>query len=114
MQRAALPWKIYRDGRGWPRWWQRWYEAWLVLSGRYSFFHAFDDGKHCGAAGEYQRIVINGGDLVPLIDAAIYATAVEILEGQEPQAGTLEAIRPKVWQRYTHQRALRGTLGRVA
>lgn len=102
--KAGFPWKIYRDARGWPRWWQRGYEAFLVLTGRYTFWHAWDQGRHSGSRDEYRRIVINGGDLIPVLDAAIYATASEILSGQKPQADVLRALRAKAWQRYVQQR----------
>lgn len=96
----GFPWKIHRNHRGWPRWWQRFHEAWLVLSGRYTFWHAWHDGKHEGSRSEYQRIIGNGGDLVPVIDAAIYATANEILNGQEPQVEVLRDLRKKAWERF--------------
>jgi len=67
----GFPWTIHRNRSGWPRWWQRWYEAWLVVTGRYTFWHAWHDGKHAGSRLEYERVVINGGDLVPLLCAAV-------------------------------------------
>lgn len=54
-------WRIHRNGKGSPRWWQRFYEAWLVITGKYTFWHAWQDGKHAGAMSEYSRM-LRGGD----------------------------------------------------
>lgn len=99
-ENSSFPWKIYRDSRGWPRWWQRWYEAWLVVSGRYSFWHAYDQGKNRGAMDEYRRVVVNGGDLVPVVDAAIYATCAAITGGSEPMADKMQELRRAARVRY--------------
>lgn len=101
---TGLPWKIHRNSRGWPRWWQRWHEAWLVVTGRYTFWHAYDQGKHDGATNEYMRVVINGGDLVPVLDAAIYATCARISHC-EPQAELMCDFRRSAWERYESDRA---------
>lgn len=92
----GFPWTIHRNKRGWPRWWQRWYEAWLVVTGRYTFWHAYDQGRHNGSADEYRRIVINGGDLTPLLCAAVD----ELKPGDmsELQHGKLRAA---IWARYS-------------
>ena len=59
-------WKIHRNGRGRPRWYQRWLEAWWVVTGKWSLHRAWQDGKDLGSLMEYRRIIINGGDLVPI------------------------------------------------
>lgn len=61
MQEQQFPWIIHRNHRGWPRWYQRWLEAWLVLTRRYTLWHAYHDGKHAGARDEYHRTVVMGG-----------------------------------------------------
>jgi hypothetical protein len=93
------PWKIHRDGRGRMRWWQRWYEAWLVLTGSYTFWHAWDHGKSRGAMQEYDRVVNNGGDLVPLIEAAIDELCGD-LSGSERRLKSRD-----VWARYKARRS---------
>lgn len=96
---SPFPWKIHRNKRGWPRWWQRWYEAWLVLTGRYTFWHAWHEGKHRGSMDEYRRVIINGGDTVPMIDAAIYATSSRILNC-EPTSEKMGEFRRAARERY--------------
>lgn len=91
---SPFPWKIHRDSRGWPRWWQRWYEAWLVVTGKYTFWHAWDNGKITGSMWEYERIVRNGGDLGPLLDAAIDELVGTVAE---PARGEM---RREIWSRY--------------
>jgi SAM-dependent methyltransferase len=79
---SGLPWTIHRNSRGWPRWWQRWYEAWLVITGRYTFWHAFDQGKHCGSSNEFTRIIRNGGDLSPVMQAAVEVTYKHAMQSE--------------------------------
>lgn len=100
----GFPWTIHRNHGGWPRWWQRGYEAWLVVTGRYTFWHAWHDGKHRGSADEYQRIIGNGGDLRPILDAAIYETFREAVNG-EPSVDFTCDVRRKAWQRYERTRS---------
>lgn len=96
---SPYPWKIHRDGLGRVRWWQRWYEAWLVLTGSYTFWHAWDHGRHRGGMDEYQRVVVNGGDLVPLIEAAIDELRPELSVDER-------RLRSRdVWARYQRRRA---------
>lgn len=99
-----FPWKIYRNRSGSPHWWQPLYEAWLVISGRYTFWHAWHDGKHRGAMDEYHRVVINGGDLVPVVDAAIYSTCAAVMSGQEPTAEKMQELRRAARLRYERDR----------
>lgn len=99
------PFKIYRDRRGSPAWFQRPLEAWWVLTGRWSLHRAWQAGKDRGSTDEWTRIMRNGGDLTPVIDAAIYVTASEILNGQEPQATLLRVLRRKAWDRFRVDRA---------
>lgn len=102
----GFPWKIHRNKRGWPRWWQRWYEAWLVITGKYTFWHAWDHGKHIGAAMEYDRVVRNGGDLMPLLDAAINELCPE-----EMTVETFRERRRDIWARYKAVQAPAETIG---
>lgn len=106
---SPFPWKIHCDSRGWPRWWQRWYEAWLVVTGQYSFWHAWDSGKITGATDEYRRVVINGGDLVPVVDAAIYSTCREVI-GCEPTAEKMQGLRRLARERYERDNAALASL----
>lgn len=100
-----FPWKVHRNWRGWPCWWQRGYEAWLVITGRYTFWHAWHDGKHRGSSDEYNRVIVNGGDLGPVIDAAIYATTSHVLNGSEPAHPLMSGFRRRAWLRYEADRA---------
>ena len=92
---SGFPWTIHRNKSGWPRWWQRFYEAWLVVTGKYSFWHAWDHGQHVGAMNEYRRIVIHGGDLGPLLNAAVEA----LCPGDMSEAKQREKRRA-IWMRY--------------
>ena len=69
------PWIIHRNRYGWPTWYQRWLEAWWIITGRWSLHAAWQIGKDQGGRDEYTRIMVNGGDLIPVIDAAATATA---------------------------------------
>lgn len=89
---------------GWLRKHSRLREAWWVLTGKHSLHMAWQAGLHEGTRSEYQRVVVNGGDLMPLIDATIYATTSEILHGAEPQADILRQLRRKAWQRHQSER----------
>lgn len=106
MQQASpFQWHIHRGAFGKPKWWQRWYEAWLVVTGRYTFWHAYDHGKHQGQIEEYRRIVVNGGDLVPVLDAAIYAICAKTMNGAEPIAALMNEYRRAIWERYERDRS---------
>jgi hypothetical protein len=98
------PWKIHRNKRGWPIWYQRLVEAWWILTGRWSLHSAWQNGKDHGSAREFQRIIVNGGDLGPLIDSTIYATTSAVLNGSEPSAGLMNDLRRRAWQRYEKDR----------
>lgn len=100
----GFPWKIHRNRTGWPRWWQRGYEAWLVITGQYTFWHAWHDGKHLGARQEYERIIVNGGDLMLVIDSAIYATTSHVMDGSEPTHPLMSGFRRRAWERYRADR----------
>lgn len=61
-QSSPLPWRIHRNPRNWNvRWYQRWIEAWWAVTGRYTLWHAYHDGKHEGMMAEYHRTVVMGG-----------------------------------------------------
>lgn len=96
---SIFPWTIHRTRRGWPAWWQRFYEAGLILSGRYTFWHAWHDGKHDGSRDEYQRIVCNGGDLTPVLDATIRAVCTD-LNVTVTTAEKMGELRRAAWVRY--------------
>lgn len=58
--------RIYRNSRGWPVWWQRFAEAWWILTGQWSLHRAWQEGSFQGHSQEYQRIVVNGGELTAI------------------------------------------------
>jgi hypothetical protein len=89
---------------GWPRKHSRLRAAWWALTGRWTLGHAYDAGRNDGCMAEYNRIIRNGGDLTPVLDAAIYATCSEVLNGSEPQADVLQSLRRKAWQRFEADR----------
>lgn len=100
-----------RHPGGWPRKHSRLREAWWVLTGQHSLHMAWQAGLHEGSRSEYQRVVVNGGDLMPVMNATICATVAEIMDGQEPQGDTMDAIRRKAWQRYESERRILSRLG---
>lgn len=64
-------------GCGWPRarrydtLWRRVCEAWWILTDRQSLHRAWQCGFDEGHRDEYRRIVINGGDLHPIMLRAV-------------------------------------------
>ena len=60
---------------GWPRKHSKLREMWWTLTGKWSLHRAWQAGHDHGSRMEYQRIIINGGDTIPIIDAAARATA---------------------------------------
>jgi len=94
------PWKIHRNKRGWPRWYQRLVEAWWILTGRWSLHGAWQNGLDHGSAVTYQRIIVNGGDLMPIIDAAIIAAFASLPNGSLPSEDRLRRLRRDAWDRY--------------
>lgn len=94
------PFTIYRNRRGSPRWYQRWIEAWWVVTGKWSLHRAWQAGKDLGGMHEWQRIIINGGDLGPVFDSAIYVTSADALNGAEPAAEKLRELRRKAWEHF--------------
>ena len=54
---------------------------------------------------EYKRIIGAGGDLLPILDAAIYSTCGAVLNGSEPMAENMGELRQKAWERYKRDSA---------
>jgi hypothetical protein len=80
---------------------QRLLQAWWILTGRWSLHRAWQAGKDLGGQDEWRRIMVNGGDLGPVIDAAIYATSSCVLRGTEPQAAMMGELRRRAFARYS-------------
>lgn len=57
-------------------------DIWLIITGRCSLHRAYQQGCTDGSMTEYKRVVINGGDLCPIlrevVDAACGPTAEHI------------------------------------
>ena len=56
-------WKIHRSWTGWPCWHQRYLEAWWIIRGTWSLHRAWQDGLDYGSRKEYDRIIVNMGDI---------------------------------------------------
>lgn len=56
-----LPWIKFNTMTRRGRLLQHLYEIWLVTSGRYSLWHAWDQGSTKARAEEYQRTYVRGG-----------------------------------------------------
>lgn len=91
-------WTIHRNRRGWPRWYQRWLEAWWILTGRWSLHSAWQDGITHGSRMEYERIIINGGSLVPLSRKIVDLTWGRAMEdGSVPSSKISFEIIARAW-----------------
>jgi hypothetical protein len=91
---------------------QRAYDTWAVLTGEWSLHRAWQRGKDKGGLDEYNRIMRNGGDLIPVLNAAIQETWKEALDGQIGEA-KLADIRKRAWERYKTDNSLYAVLNRV-
>lgn len=94
------PYRLHRNGYGSPRWYQRWLEAWWILTGEWSLHRAWQAGQDLGRIQEYRRVVINGGDLIPIIDCAILAALASTPNGSLPSDETFRQLRAATWDRY--------------
>lgn len=101
----ARPYRLHRNRYGSPRWYQRWLEAWWILTGKWSLHRAWQAGKDQGGVDEWRRIIINGGDLIPIMDAAIIATRAATPNGSLPDEATLSRLRRQAWERYENDRS---------
>lgn len=102
------PWKIHRNHRGHIRWYQRWFEAWWILRGQWSLHRAYQHGLDEGSRREYQRIIVNGGDLLPVMNAAIIETRARTPKGSLPTEIELREISRGAWDRYRRSNCLAG------
>jgi hypothetical protein len=91
---------------------QRAYETWAVLTGEYSLHAAWQRGLDQGSRNEFNRIFQNGGDLIPVLNAAIQETWKEALDGQIGENKLVE-IRKKAWDRYKKDNSLFAVLSRI-
>ncbi|MDE3038721.1 MAG: hypothetical protein KGJ21_09780 [Pseudomonadota bacterium] len=91
---------------------QRAYDTWAVLTGEWSLHKAWQRGKDLGAQDEFHRIIRNGGDLIPVLNAAIQATWKEALDGEIGEA-KLNEIRAKAWERYKKDNSLYAVLSKI-
>jgi hypothetical protein len=98
------PWTIHRNRRGWPRWYQRWVEAWWVVTGKWSLHRAWQAGKDLGAREEYQRVVVNGGDLGPITRKVVdIAWGVALEDGSVPSSKIGNSIIALAWSNLRDQ-----------
>jgi hypothetical protein len=65
-----------------------------------AIWHARDQARHQGAMAEYKRVVVNGGDLTPLLNAAVDELCGDISEGDRREH------RAAIWRRYIAARNL--------
>lgn len=93
----ARPWPMYRTRNGAPRWFQRWLEAFWIVTGKWSLHRAWQHGLDDGSRNEFRRVVINGGDLMPIMNATIYATRAAMPGGARPTDEEMCDLRRKAW-----------------
>lgn len=99
----ARPYRLHRNWYGSPRWYQRWLEAWWILTGEWSLHRAWQSGQNLGRLQEYRRVVVNDGDLIPIMNAAIIATRAATPNGSLPDEATLSRLRRQAWERYSER-----------
>lgn len=56
-------WKIHRNKTGWPTWYQKYLEAWWIIRGKWSLHRAWQDGFDDGHKDEWERVIVNMGDI---------------------------------------------------
>jgi len=85
---------------------QRLYEIFLVATGRYSLHRAWQLGFDQGHRDEYNRIINNGGDLIPVLDAAIKTAWEDASAEQKIGDEKLRVLRAMAWTRFRQENSL--------
>lgn len=93
------PFKIHRDRRGSPAWFQRPLEAWWILTGRWSLHRAWQAGKDKGGIDEWRRIIVNGGDLHPIMRASVEVTYRHAMDA-DVDPDVICHLTAAAWKRY--------------
>lgn len=101
------PFKIHRNRSGWIRWYQRWLEAWWAITGQWSLHRAWQAGTEYGRRQEYQRVVMNGGDLGDIMRKVVDLTWNHVTESTEvPSTKLANEIIARSWRELRNERGI--------